>query len=245
VRARSYVDDERALIRLASEQGGFFTSKQAAAIGYTAPKRNYHVHTGNWVREHRGIFRLALHPLPSRPDLVFWWLWSRNRQDEPQAIYSHQTALSLHELTDVMPSRVHMSVPRDFRRSAPIPKALALQLADVPAAEVEIVDGVPVTKALRTLLDVASAEAVPIEDLRAAFAEAKRTGKITPSEIAEAESDPTRRDLLRKLKEGSADARKPKVLHSGRFPASARKTAQDNLPRGANRLSAPLPPSRL
>ncbi|MBS1825628.1 MAG: hypothetical protein JST93_09930 [Acidobacteria bacterium] len=89
-----------------------------------------------------------------------------------------------------------------IRRSAAIPKALVLHLADIPAAEIEIVDGVPVTKALRTLLDVASTEAVPIEDLRAAFAEAKRTGKITRSEIAEAESDPTRRDLLRKLKGG-------------------------------------------
>ncbi|MBM3788345.1 MAG: hypothetical protein FJW30_28755 [Acidobacteria bacterium] len=202
MQARSYVDDGRALVRLATAQGGFFTSKQAAAIGYTAPKRSYHVNAGNWVRERRGIFRLALHPLPSRPDLVLWWLWSCNRQDEPQGIYSHQTALSLHELTDVMPSRVHMSIPSDFRRSAAIPKALVLHLADVPAAEVEIVDGVPVTKALRTLLDVASAEAVPIEDLRAAFAEAKRTGKITRSEIAEAESDQTRHDLLRKLKGG-------------------------------------------
>ncbi len=202
MRTRSYVDDERALVRLATAQGGFFTSKQAAAIGYTAPKRNYHVHAGNWVRERRGIFRLALHPLPSRPDLVLWWLWSRNRQDEPQGIYSHQTALSLHELTDAMPSRVHMTVPTGFRRSAPIPRALVLHTAAVPANEVEIVDGVRVTKALRTLLDVAATEAVPIEDLRVAFAEAKRTGKITRTEIAEVESDPTRRDLLRKIKRG-------------------------------------------
>jgi hypothetical protein len=78
-------------------------------------------------------------------------------------------------------------------------------MADVPAAEAEIIDGVPVTKALRTLLDVASAEAVPIEDLRAAFAEAKRTGKITRSEIAEAESDPTRRDVPTKPKPSEAD----------------------------------------
>lgn len=201
MKVRSYVDDERALVRLATSQGGFFTSKQAAAIGYTAPKRNYHVHAGNWVRERRGIFRFALHPLPSRPDLVLWWLWSRNRQDEPQGIYSHQTALSLHELTDVMPSRVHMTVPSDFRRSAATPRALVLHTAEVPAKEAEIVDGVPVTKALRTLLDVATTEAVPIEDLRAAFAEAKRTGKITRTEIDEVEFDPTRHDLLRKLKE--------------------------------------------
>jgi hypothetical protein len=202
VQTRSYVDDERALLRLATSQGGFFTAKQAAAIGYTAPRRNYHVHAGNWVRERRGIFRLALHPLPSRPDLLLWWFWSRNRQDEPQGIYSYQTALSLQELKDAMPSRVQMTVPSGFRRSAPIPRALVLHTVDVPANEVEIVDGVPVTKALRALLGVAATEAVPIEDLRAAFAEAKRTGKITRTEIAEIASPSARRDLLRKIRGG-------------------------------------------
>jgi hypothetical protein len=51
MKSRSYVADERALVTLAASQGGYFTSKQAAAIGYTAPKRNYHVHVGNWARE--------------------------------------------------------------------------------------------------------------------------------------------------------------------------------------------------
>lgn len=202
MKSRPYVENERALVRLAAGQGGFFTSKQAAAIGYTAPKRNYHVHAGNWVRERRGIFRLAMHQLPTRPDLVLWWLWSRNRQDEPQGVYSHQTALSLHELTDVMPTRVHMTVPADFRRSAPVPKVLVLHAAEVTPSEIELVDGVPVTKALRTLLDVVAIEGVPMEDLRAAFQEATRSGRITRSEIAEAESDPARRDLLRRLKGG-------------------------------------------
>jgi len=76
---RSYVADERALTAIAASQGGFFTSKQAASIGYTAPKRSYHVQAGNWVRERRGIFRLIAQPLPPRPYLIVWWLWSRNR----------------------------------------------------------------------------------------------------------------------------------------------------------------------
>ncbi len=199
MQTRSYVADERALTSLAASQGGYFTSKQAAAIGYTAPKRNYHVHVGNWVRERRGIFRLSTQPLPVRPDLILWWLWSRNRQEQPQGVYSHQTALSLHELTDVMPSRLHMTVPKTFRRSAAIPKSVVLHTSDLPSSDVEQVDGVPVTKALRTLIDMAASGEVPLPDLRLAFAEATRSGKITRAEIAAAKTDAAQRDVLKLL----------------------------------------------
>ena len=196
---RSYVADERALTTLAASQGGYFTSKQAAAIGYTAPKRNYHVHVGNWVRERRGIFRLSTQPLPARPDLILWWLWSRNREEQPQGVYSHQTALSLHELTDAMPSRLHMTVPRTFRRSAAIPQSVVLNIADLPRSDIEQIDGVPVTNALRTLIDVAASGEVPLPDLQLAFAEAARSGKITRAEIAVAKTDAAQRDVLRIL----------------------------------------------
>ncbi len=199
MKARSYVADERALTKMAAVQGGYFTSKQAAAIGYTAPKRNYHVHVGNWVRERRGIFRLATQPLPVRPDLILWWLWSRNRQEQPQGVYSHQTALSLHELTDATPSRLHMTVPKTFRRSAAIPKAVVLHIADLPLSDVEQIDGVPVTKALRTLVDVARSGEVPLPDLKLALSEATQSGRITRAEIAGAKTDSAHGDVLRLL----------------------------------------------
>jgi predicted transcriptional regulator of viral defense system len=199
MRSRSYLANERALSTLAASQGGYFTSKQAAAIGYTAPKRNYHVHVGNWVRERRGIFRFSAQPLPARPDLIMWWLWSRNRQDQPQGVYSHQTALSLQELTDVMPSRFHMTVPKTFRRSAAIPKSVILHMSGLPSSDVEQIDGVPVTKALRTLIDVAASDEVPLPDLQLAFAEATRSGKITRAEITEAKKDASKRSALRSL----------------------------------------------
>ena len=199
MKSRSYVADERVLTTLAVAQGGYFTSKQAAAIGYTAPKRNYHVHVGNWVRERRGIFRLSTQPLPMRPDLILWWLWSRNRQDEPQGVYSHQTALSLHELTDAMPSRLHMTVPKTFRRSAAIPKSVVLHIADLPPSDIEQIDGVPATKALRTMIDVAVSGEVPLADLQLAFAEATRSGKITRAEIAAAKTEAAQRNVLRLL----------------------------------------------
>lgn len=134
---------------------------------------------GNWLREHRGIYRLALFPEPDRSDLILWWLWSRNQSDQPSGVYSHQTALSLHELTDVNPSRLDMTVPPSFRRGVPIPRILRLHYGNVPVAEQEILFLVPVTSALRTILDVWEEGSLPKDTVRQAFRQAKATGKIT------------------------------------------------------------------
>ena len=195
---------ERALFDLAQEQGGFFTSKQAAQIGYTANKRNYHIKAGNWIREYRGIFRLALYPPPERPDLVLWWLWSRGRDDAPRGVFSHMTALSLHELTDVNPAKIDLTVPPSFRKGTPIPSVLALHFADVRETERQTIHGVPVTRALRTIVDVWPTAGVPAAQLRAALENAQRTGTITRHELAEARRNPAYSPILVELESGGA-----------------------------------------
>ena len=51
-------------------------------------------------------------------------------------IYSHNTALSLHELSDLMPSKLHMTVPTGFRRSSAIPEILVLHRAHLESSDV-------------------------------------------------------------------------------------------------------------
>src|ERR1035437_1065575 len=90
------------LYEIAEGQHGFFTTKQAKAAGFAENTHPYHVQAGNWIREHRGIYRLARFPRGGRPDLILWSLWSRKQEEVAQGVYSHQTALSLYELSDVM-----------------------------------------------------------------------------------------------------------------------------------------------
>jgi predicted transcriptional regulator of viral defense system len=120
------------LYEIAEVQNGFFTTKQAKAAGFAENTHPYHVHAGNWVREHRGIYRLANFPRGERPDLMLWSLWSRNRGEAAQGVYSHQTALTLHVLSDLMRAKLHMTVPRNFRRNSEIPRVLILYFADLP-----------------------------------------------------------------------------------------------------------------
>ncbi len=57
------------LYEIAEGQQGFFTTKQAKAAGFAENTHPYHVQTGNWIREHCSIYRLANFPQVERPDL--------------------------------------------------------------------------------------------------------------------------------------------------------------------------------
>ena len=128
--AQSHREAARRLFEIAEQQQGFFTTKQAKAAGFAENTHPYHVQAGNWIREHRGIYRLSLFPAADRPELVLWALWSRNRNEEVEGVYSHQTALSLYDLSDLNPARLNMTVPTDFRRNSEIPGILTLHYAE-------------------------------------------------------------------------------------------------------------------
>src|SRR5579862_7166316 len=127
--AQSHREASRRLFDLAEQQQGYFTTKQAKAAGFAENTHPYHVQAGNWIREHRGIYRLSSFPQGERPDLMLWSLWSRNRGEVAQGVYSHQTALSVHDLSEVMPAKLHMTVPKSFRRNSEIPRVLVLHFA--------------------------------------------------------------------------------------------------------------------
>lgn len=176
-------DPHRQLLEIAEAQQGFFTTKQAIEAGFAEQNHAYHVHAGNWIREYRGIYRLAYYPLSDEADLVQWALWSRNRQDIPQGVYSHQTALSIHDLSDVMPTKLHLTVPKRFRRNSEIPGILALHRADLPQAAIEARRGFSVTTPLRSIVDLIVEDSASRDILSQATREGVRRGLITGPEL--------------------------------------------------------------
>jgi len=192
--AQSHREAAQRLFEFAQEQQGFFTAKQAKAAGFAENTHPYHVQAGNWIREHRGVYRLAQFPTPDRPDLVQWALWSRNRREEIEGVYSHQTAASIHELSDLNPAKLHMTVPVRFRRSSETPTILALHHADLPESDVQLAQGFKVTRPLRTILDLVGAESVERAFVQQALGQALSRGLITRHQIRSAPmSDATRR----------------------------------------------------
>jgi len=200
---RRHRDAERRLFEIAEAQQGFFTTKQAKAAGFAENTHPYHVQVGNWIREHRGVYRLALFPLAEHPDLVKWALWSRNRNEVTEGVYSHQTALSLYELSDLNPAKLFMTVPTHFRRNSEIPGILVLHYANLPAEDVQAAQGFKHTRPLRTILDLIEADTVERVFLRQALRQGLHRGLITRQQIKSVKlSGANRRvfeDLLRQV----------------------------------------------
>jgi hypothetical protein len=74
------------LYEIAETQQGFFTTKQAIHAGFGEKTHSYHVRVGNWIREHRGIYRLAEFPTTDRPDLMLCIFGRRTAKKFPRAL---------------------------------------------------------------------------------------------------------------------------------------------------------------
>ena len=123
-----------------------------------------------------------------------WALWSRNRREETEGVYSHETALGLWELSDVNPSKLHLTVPSHFRRNSKPPRIVVLHYADVPDRAIQTAQGFKFTKPLRTILDVIEADSASKDIVRQAIRQAFERGLIDRKQISSAKTtDPVRK----------------------------------------------------
>jgi predicted transcriptional regulator of viral defense system len=173
----------QALYDVAATQEGLFTTRQAAAAGYSPPLLAHHQKAGRIARIRRGIYRLVHFPSGEQEELVTAWLWT-----EAKGVLSHQTALWLHGLSDVLPGQIHLTLPLTWRhRRFRVPEGLVLHHADVPLEERTWVGAVPVTSTRRTLNDCALAGLSP-DLLRQAAKQALGRGLVTKTEMGKVET---------------------------------------------------------
>jgi len=171
------------LFELADGQQGYFTSKQAQECGIHRAHFHRKLQSGEWIKEMRGIYRLTQYPTTERPELVLWTLWGRDKKGQPQGVWSHETALDIHDLSDIMPSKMHMTVPPQFRKQITIPKVLKLHFGILAKSDIEIRHGYQVTTPLRTLLDVIAEGTISPDLIAQAIREGLQRGSLLLSDI--------------------------------------------------------------
>ena len=175
------------LFAVADRQQGYFTSQQAESCGIARSNFHFRVRSGEWVKSLRGIYRLARYPVTDRSELVLWSLWSRDRKGNPQGVWSHETALDIHELSDVMPSKMHMTVPPRFRKRGAIPKHLKLHFATLAKSDRETWQGYQVTTPLRTLIDVIEEGIISPDFIKQAIQDGIKKGVLMLQDLNTAE----------------------------------------------------------
>lgn len=173
--ADSLAPDAIALNQVSYGQDGYFTARQAREAGFSPQLLAHHVRSGRYEHIRRGLYRLRGYPDSPREDVRAKWL----AVGAERAVVSYESALDLHELSDVIPNSVHLLVDRDDRGMRRL-QGVTLHTTTKPLEPSEVVsrEGIRVTDPVRSILDAAGAGTAP-EQIEMAVRQALHRGLTT------------------------------------------------------------------
>lgn len=191
------------LYEIASEHGGYFTALEAREAGFDRHLIKHHVRGGRFARTRRGLYRLKQFPPTPHEELTAAWMAAG-----PEAVVSHESALRLHGLSDVIPRRIHLTVPRELRWvRRRVPKGVLIHTTVRRLSQKDVVrrGTVRVTSAARSIVDSAEAGTGP-EQIVASARQALREDLTTRSRLLAAVQGRSQRvaDLVKRAIEDTA-----------------------------------------
>lgn len=181
--------DHDSLYRIAESQAGYFTAEQALEAGMDRSTLIHHARPGGrYERVRRGLYRLRHFPSGPREHVVAAWLTLPS-----PAVVSHESALELYDLSDVIPNAVHITLPR-VKRGQRARAGVRFHMLSHPPGPDEIrrVDGVLATTPERTIVDSLETGTQP-EQIELAIQQALERGLTTPRRLRAAAADRSNR----------------------------------------------------
>jgi predicted transcriptional regulator of viral defense system len=166
--------DHAQLYHIAERSAGYFTAAQAEEAGFSPALLSHHVRGRRLERVARGVYRLRHFPASPREDLHVAHL-----RAGPSSAISHESALALYDLSDILPSEVHVTVPRTASRRR---AGIRQHTNRISEDELTSREGLPVTTVGRTLADVARS-GLSEDRVRQAMEEAVQRGLVSPEEL--------------------------------------------------------------
>jgi predicted transcriptional regulator of viral defense system len=165
------------LLGTAAAQHGYFTTEQAAEHGISRRALTWRVQNGSAERIAHGLYRLPHWP-PAPSDELY-----ALQAVAPFGTFSHDTALTLLGLTDIIPSTIHFTIPETSRRRSR--SGVTLHRSRHGATtDRTLRDGLWISTARRALLDAARGGADP-DQLVSAARDARERAMLTPADLAE------------------------------------------------------------
>jgi predicted transcriptional regulator of viral defense system len=136
------------LLDLAQDQHGYLRSEDVRDAGFDPKRLVDYERRGVAERVAYGVYRMRAIPQDELDEYMRAALWPMG-----VGVLSHETALDLHELCDVNPASIDVTVPRGYRTHRPVPVLYRLHRRDLPAEQAARWRGLPIVTPLRAILD--------------------------------------------------------------------------------------------
>jgi predicted transcriptional regulator of viral defense system len=128
------------LADLAADQYGFVSQHDARELGIAPMTLIRMSEHGTLERRGHGLYRLCYFPVSRLDSYMEATLWPRG----VRGVLSHETALDLYELSDVNPSKIHLTVPGEHRIRREIPAVYRIHHENLADADVTFYEGIPI-----------------------------------------------------------------------------------------------------
>ena len=173
-------DVGRRLYALAEGNAGYLTARAAADAGIARSTLSHHARAGGRLfHVARSLYRLRDFPTSPHEHIVAGWLRAPPSAD---AVVSHESALELDDLSDVIADEVHVTVPRAKRRKPIEGVVVHPTTFAVTQRQRRNVLGIPVTTVDRTIIDVLRSTGMT-EQVEAAVEQALQRGLTTKRRV--------------------------------------------------------------
>jgi len=177
---------DEAVARIAIRQHGLLTRTQALRSGVTPGMIRWRLQSGRWHRVLPKIYRIAGSPPSWRQQASAACLHLG-----PRAALSFRSAATLCGLVDVRTRRMEVTVTKHRNRSGSHGIVIHIPEDPIPPEDITTIDGIPVTKPARTLLDLATVE--PAETIERCLDDALRRRLVSVAFLARWLADPRRK----------------------------------------------------
>lgn len=167
------------LLDVANGQYGYVTADDARDVGVDPAQLRLMHHRGLLDRLAVALYRFPIVPTTALDQYMEATLWPRTT-----TVISHETALDLHDVCDINPARIHLTVPPDYRLRRDLPSMYELHLRALGASDVTAHEGIPIVTVRRAILDGIDAR-LGGQLIDQAVATAKRRGLLGRKDLDE------------------------------------------------------------
>jgi predicted transcriptional regulator of viral defense system len=173
------------LAEIAGDNHGYITTDDARALGIAPINLSRMAQRQVLERRATGVYRLPFIPAGRLDPYVEATLWP---QRGVKGVLSGETALDLYEMSDVNPSKIHITLPAGYRVRRGAPPAYGLHHEDLDPADVTSFDGIPIVTPAKAVRQAAAAH---LGDALVAQAvdHGERNGRLTRKQAAELRSE--------------------------------------------------------